>query len=204
MNDVTQILMQVEAGEALAADRLFEAVYTELRQMAAGQMTREQPGQTLQPTALVHEAWLRLMKPAINTSSSQALLYRGDRPNLQSVKTGERRRYFFAAAAEAMRRILVERYRQKHSLKHGAGWVQQPVEDVAAVKSPGHVLQVHESLESLQEIDPVAAQLVKLRYFAGCTQSEAAEILGLPLRSADRLWAFARAWLYRELSEDSQ
>lgn len=198
MSDVTRILQAMERGEPQAMEQLLPLVYEELRQLAAMKMAREQPGQTLQPTALVHEAWLRLVKsPFISPTFPSSLppQVRGD--------DGDKRRYFFAAAAEAMRRILVERYRQKQSLKRGAGADKQSAGEVAD-KQADHLLEVHEALDGLYAIDPVAAELVKLRYFAGCTHAEAAAVLDLPLRSADRLWAFARAWLFRELSDFPQ
>ncbi len=198
MTDVTRILQAMERGEPHAMEQLLPLVYEELRQLAAMKMAREQPGQTLQPTALVHEAWLRLVKsPSGINPSPQVPVPSGERG-----ENGDNRRYFFAAAAEAMRRILVERYRQKQSLKRGAGADRQSADEVAA-RQVDHILDVHEALDGLQAVDPVAAELVKLRYFAGCTHAEAAAVLDLPLRSADRLWAFARAWLFRELSEHS-
>jgi len=203
MTDVTRILQAMERGEPQAMEQLLPLVYEELRQLAAMKMAREQPGQTLQPTALVHEAWLRLMKsPSSINPSPLAPLPGGERDNELARLDGDQRRYFFAAAAEAMRRILVERYRQKQSLKRGAGADKQSADEIS-VKQADHILDVHEALDGLQAVDPVAAELVKLRYFAGCTHAEAAAVLDLPLRSADRLWAFARAWLFRELSEHS-
>ncbi|MBL8823717.1 MAG: RNA polymerase subunit sigma [Planctomycetia bacterium] len=199
MTDVTRILQAMERGEPQAMEQLLPLVYEELRQLAAMKMAREQPGQTLQPTALVHEAWLRLMKSPLAEHPSPPTPL----PPGENAENGDKRRYFFAAAAEAMRRILVERYRQKQSLKRGAGADKQSADDIS-LKQADHILDVHEALDGLHAVDPVAAELVKLRYFAGCTHAEAAAVLDLPLRSADRLWSFARAWLFRDLSEHSE
>ena len=175
MSNVTRILGEIEAGDPRAAERLFAAVYDELRQMAAAQMVREKPGHTLDATALVHEAYLRLV---------------GDQHFAN-------RRHFFAACAEAMRRILVESARRRSRLKRGGERVRVDLDATAlAPAAPdAGLLAVDEALSRLAEADPTAAELVKLRYFAGLSIPQAAEALGIGARSADRLWAYARAWL---------
>ncbi|MGB2822173.1 MAG: sigma-70 family RNA polymerase sigma factor [Phycisphaerae bacterium] len=182
MADVTHILTAIEHGDARAADELLPIVYQELRRLAAGLLRREQPGQTLQATALVHEAYLRLVGS-------------GD-------PGWEGRRHFFASAAEAMRRILVENARRKKSLKRGGKRRREELEGLA-IAAPGpavDLLALDEALRELQHHDPQAAELVKLRYFAGLRHQEAAEVLGIGRRAADRLWAVARAWLHQKLS----
>ena len=178
---VTEILDAVRAGDAQAAEELLPLVYDELRHLAAHKLSQERPGQTLQPTALVHEAWLRLGGRSDAKFANQA--------------------HFFAAAAEAMRRILVENARRKQRLKHGGG--QQRVElnalDVAISSADGQLLAVDEALDKLAARDAPAADLIKLRFFAGLPNDEAARLLGLPERTAKRTWAYARAWLYEEL-----
>ncbi|MBW3599680.1 MAG: sigma-70 family RNA polymerase sigma factor [Planctomycetes bacterium] len=183
--DVTHILNSIDAGDPQAADQLLPLVYQELRRLAAQRLAQENPGQTLQATALVHDAYVRL----VDVEHQQRWNSRG---------------HFFAAAAEAMRRILVENARRKHSLKRGGGMA--PVElnedlEVAAADAPGDLLVLNEALERLEAKDSHAAALVKLRYFAGLTVPEAAEALDVSLRTAERLWTFAKAWLYRELRD---
>jgi RNA polymerase sigma factor (TIGR02999 family) len=180
MSDVTRILSQIEQGDPQAAEKLLPLVYDELRKLAAAKLAQEKPGQTLQATALVHEAYLRLV----------------------GGKEGDwnGRGHFFAAAAEAMRRILIERARRK-----GLGerqWL--PLEDLELVipAAAAGLVAVDEALTRLEAKDPPAAQLVKLRFFAGLTMPQAAEVLGMPLRSAERNWTYARTWLQRELSKD--
>lgn len=191
MSDVTQILSAIEAGDSKAAEQLLPLVYNELRKLAAAHLAREKPGQTLDATALVHEAWLKLVPDRRGKP--------GDSPEF------ENRGHFFAAAAEAMRRILVENARRKHRLKHGGGFqrgelaadgpaVTDPVEDVVAVD---------EALEKLAAADPQAAELVKLHYFAGLTIEQTAEVLGVSVRKAYTVWAYARAWLFRCLGGDN-
>jgi RNA polymerase sigma factor (TIGR02999 family) len=181
MSEVTRILTAIEQGDPKAAEELLPLVYEELRKLAAHNMANEAPGQTLQPTALVHEAWLRLVGTPDAKFANEA--------------------HFFAAAAEAMRRILVENARRKQRLKHGGG--QQRVEldtlDVAITSDDDHLLAVDEALDKLAARDAPAADLIKLRFFAGLPNSEAARLLGLPERTAKRTWAYARAWLYEEL-----
>jgi RNA polymerase sigma factor (TIGR02999 family) len=185
MSDVTGILSAIDQGDPKAADQLLPLVYRELRRLAAGHLAREAPGQTLQATALVHEAYLRLVGSAPN----QAFDGRG---------------HFFAAAAEAMRRILVENARRKGRLKRGNGRARvELLEGDLVVDDPPHeLLAVDESLERLGAEDPEAADLVKLRYFAGLSVEEAAEALGLSRATAYRHWAYARAWVRCELLGD--
>ncbi len=182
MNDVTQILEAVEQGDAHAAARLLPLLYDELRKLAAQKMALERPGQTLQATALVHEAYFRLV---------------GDEPG----RPWQGRGHFFAAAAEAMSRILVENARQKGREKHGGGRNRVDLEPdlIAAPEPDDDVLALNAALEKLAQIDPIKARLVELRYFAGLTSDRAAEILGISPSTADRHWTYARAWLRREV-----
>lgn len=184
MGDVTRLLDAMQSGNGPAADELLSLVYAELRRLAAGKMAREAPGHTLQPTALVHEAWLRLA---------------GDAP--PQVRN---RAHFFAASAEAMRRILVESARRKQSLKRGGGGERVELQDIHLIQSPPseEVLAVHEALDLLAAKDPVSADLVKLLYFARLTMNEAATALGLPKRTAESRWTHARAWLRRVIEDD--
>ena len=181
MSEATRILGAIDRGDAQAADELLPLVYDELRRLAAHKLASEQPGQTLQPTALVHEAWLRLVGDAAPQFNSRG--------------------HFFAAAAEAMRRILIERARQKRSLKRGGGLERLNLEDVdvAVAVDDDTLLQMDEALEKLAQHDPEATRFIKLRFFAGLTNEEAGRALGVPERTARRHWSFARAWLYREL-----
>src|SRR5262245_56267893 len=185
MQDVAKILSAIEAGDPKAAEQLLPLVYSELRQLAAQRMAVEQPGQTLQATALVHEAYLRLMDGNQDHSWNS-------------------RRHFFAAAAEAMRRILVERARQRGSLKRGGKGKRLDFDTITLVSAerPDELLALDEALTRLATIEPQAAELVHLRYFGGQTMSDAAELLGVSLRSAHRLWAYAKAWLLQELEKD--
>jgi RNA polymerase sigma factor (TIGR02999 family) len=184
MSDVTHILNAIAHGDPHAAGQLLPLVYDELRHLAAHKLAHETPGQTLQPTALVHEAYLRLVGE-------------GEEPHWDS------RGHFFAAAAEAMQRLLVERARRKATLKRG-GKRQRVDLDTLEPDSDDHaadLLVLTDALAVLESHDRRAAQLVKLRYFAGLTHQQAAEALGLGRRAADRLWALAKAWLYQQLSE---
>jgi RNA polymerase sigma factor (TIGR02999 family) len=185
MADVTQILAAVARGDPLAAAELLPLVYDELRRLAAARLADERPGQTLQPTALVHEAYLRLVGPE-------------DRPRWEG------RGHFFAAAAEAIRRILVEAARRKHALKRGGGGerVELDPELFAAPEQPEDLIALDEALEQLARSEPRVAELVKLRYFAGLTIPQAAGVLGVAPRTADGWWAFARAWLLAKLRGD--
>ncbi|NQU24233.1 MAG: sigma-70 family RNA polymerase sigma factor [Candidatus Nealsonbacteria bacterium] len=180
MTDVTRILSAIEEGDAQAAEQLLPLVYEELRKLAAAKMAQEKPGQTLQATALVHEAYLRLV------GSETGRHYRD-------------RSHFFATAATAMRRILVDNARAKRSDKRGGGRHREPLEDVAAPSPDGELLALHEALGRLAAEDPLKAQLVELRYFGGLTGDQAADVLGISPSTADRHWAFARAWLQAEV-----
>ena len=181
------ILQQVERGDAQAANGLLPLVYDELRRLAAQKMAREQPGQTLQATALVHEAWLRL------GGDQQA--------------TWQNRAHFFAAAAEAMRRILIDNARRKKAVRHGGGVERVDFDldslELAAGMKDEQLLALHEALDALAAHDAVKAELVKLRFFAGLTLVQAANVLELSEPTAKRYWAYARAWLYREITKNS-
>jgi RNA polymerase sigma factor (TIGR02999 family) len=183
MSDVTRILNAAERGDPNAAEELLPLVYQELRRLAAARMANEPAGHTLQPTALVHEAWLRLA---------------GDQP-----RQWAGRGHFFAAAAEAMRRILIERARRKRAVRHGGGRQRVDIDDVpvAAPARDDQLLAVSEALDKLAANHKIEAELVKLRYFVGLTNDEAAELLGISLRSAKYYWTHARAWLFREIKE---
>ncbi len=182
MSQFTYILDRVQQGEAKAAEELLPLVYEELRKLAAHKLAGEAPGQTLQPTALVHEAWLRLAE--------------------STEQQWRDRSHFFAAAAEAMRRILIDRARRKHRVRHGQGLTQVDLDGVelAAQTANDTLLRVDEALEKLAGEDPVKAQLVKLRYFVGLSLPEACQALGLSESTGKRYWAYARAWLYDELT----
>jgi RNA polymerase sigma factor (TIGR02999 family) len=180
MADLTLLLDAIHRGEPDAPAALLAQVYAELRQLARAKMARENPGHTLQPTALVHEAWLRL----------------GD-------QSFENRAHFFSAAAEAMRRILIDRARRKLSARHGGGAEHVDADgiDIAApIEQDDELLAVHEALDALAEHDPRKAELVKLRYFVGLTIEQAAEVLNISAPTAKRDWTYARTWLYREIS----
>jgi RNA polymerase sigma factor (TIGR02999 family) len=181
ISSVTHIIQAIQGGEAKAADELLPLVYEELRKLAAFKLAQQSPDQTLQPTALVHEAYLRLL---------------GDGNH-----SWQDRRHFFAAAAEAMRHILVDRARRKASVRHGGGLQRIDLDCVvvAAGTTDENILLINEALEKLATHDPDAAELVKLRFFAGLTFPQAAEVLGQSERSAKRLWAYARAWLFKEI-----
>lgn len=186
MSQVTQILVAIEKGDAHAVDKLFPLIYQELRQLAARRLSREAPGQTLQATALVNEAYLRLVG--------------GEDQNWNN------RCHFFSAAAEAMRRILIENARRKKSMKHGGGRKRVGFDE--AIQSHGEsdmsaedLIALNEALEKLSKEDGNKAELVKLRYFAGLTSDQAAKILGISPSTADRDWAYARSWLRFEMDE---
>ena len=185
MSDVTQILNAIEQGDPHAAQQLLPLVYDELRRLAAQRLAHEQPGQTLEATALVHEAYVRLVD--------------ADRAD-----TWNTRGHFFAAAAEAMRRILIDNARRKQAEKHGGWWQRVDLDRAEAVAAapPEDLLALDDILERLTRHDPTAAQLVKLHIFAGLSVEEAGEVLGLPRTSAYRLWTFVRAWLRCQLSGD--
>lgn len=180
MPDVTQLLHEIKAGDPVAADALIPVVYEELRRLAAHRMAGQAPGQTLQATALVHEAWIRL------TGDEEALW--------------NDRAHFFRAAAEAMRRILIDAARSKGRQKRDGGQrIDFTSLDLATETEPEALLVVHEALENLAALDDVKAELVKLRFFIGLTLEEAAKVLGLSDATAKRAWSFARAWLFREI-----
>jgi len=183
MSDVTRILNAIERGDAKAAVELLPVVYEELRLLAAQKMSHERPGQTLQATALVHEAYIRLVGPEAQSWDSRG--------------------HFFAAAAEAMRRILIENARHKQRRKHGGAHERLDLQNAdLAVQGPSDdLIALDEALTKLAEQEPVVAELVKMRYFAGLTLEQAAEILGIARRTADRYWAYARAWLHREITK---
>jgi len=185
MTDVTRILNAIEKGDAQAAEELLPLVYEELRHLASRKMSRESPGQTLQATALVHEAYIRLV-------GAEAQNWKG-------------RTHFFTAAAEAMRRILIENARRKQRLKRGGGQKKVDLEDAEpAVAEPAEdIVALNEALEKLALEDPIKANLVKLRYFAGLTVKQAAEILGISQATAERYWSYARVWLFYEIKKGS-
>lgn len=180
MPEVTQILNAINAGDPRAAGELLPLVYDELRKLAAAKMAQERPDHTLDATALVHEAYLRLV---------------GD-------QRFDNRGHFFAAAAEAMRRILIESARRNVSLKHGGAYQRQDVSDssLMAPEMSDELLALDEALSLLAQADAEAAELVKLRYFAGLTAAQAADAMGISLRSAERMWTYARSWLFRKLN----
>jgi RNA polymerase sigma factor (TIGR02999 family) len=184
MNDVTQILSRIEAGDPTAAEQLLPLVYDELRKLAAAKLALEKPGQTLEATALVHEAYVRL------AGENRQEPWRS-------------RRQFFAAAAEAMRRILVDNARRKKSHKHGGDLNRQDFDlmQIESRRAPEEILALHEALDALNENDPTKAELVKLRYFVGLSIREAAEIMGVSASSVDRQWAYARAWLHQQIAK---
>lgn len=186
MSDVTRILNSIEQGDVRAADELLPAVYDELRRLAAWKLSQERPGQTLQATALVHEAYIRLVGEEAGTWKSRS--------------------HFFAAAAEAMRRILIENARRKQSLKRGGDRQRVDIDDaiLAIGESSEDLIALDEALAKLAQEDPEVAELVKLRYFAGLTIEQTAEVLGVSSRTADRYWSYARAWLYQEITRGNR
>jgi RNA polymerase sigma factor (TIGR02999 family) len=182
MNEITQVLLPTQ-GDGCDSEELLPLVYNDLRRMAAARMASEAEGQTLQPTALVHEAWMRIFG-------------KGDR-------RWQNRGHFFGEAAEAMRRILIERSRRKSRLKRGHGWVRLDLEDVPlAEETPDDkVLLIHEALERLEAENPGRARVVVMKFFGGLTNQEVAEILGVTERTVERQWAFAKAWLFQSIRE---
>jgi RNA polymerase sigma factor (TIGR02999 family) len=187
MTDVTHILSAIEQGDPKATEQLLPLVYDELRKLAAQKLAQEKPGQTLQATALVHEAYLRLV-------------------DTETVRRWDSRGHFFAAAAEAMRRILVDEARRKGSLKRGGSLARQDVSDARLAASAGEVdvLALDEALARLAARDAEAAELVKLRFFAGMTMHEAGMVLGVPQRTAERIWTYARSFLLKEMRPEGQ
>ena len=184
LSDVTRILSQIESGDLSAADSLLPLVYEELRKLAAAKLAQEKPGQTLQPTALVHDAYLRLV-------------------DVERAQRWDSRSHFFAAAAEAMRRILVENARRRGSSKRGARAQRVDLDERTLIcdEEPYDLLELDDALRKLEGHDPEAGRFVNLRFFAGLGHQDAAEAMGLSRGAADRLWALARAWLFRELGE---
>jgi len=219
MSETSNILAAARQGEPQATELLWPRVYDELRKIAAAKLAQEKPGQTLQATALVHEAWMRMAgggnkEPRTEEPKNQKGLEDGEteertgRPHPSPLPEDEgttqcwdSRGHFFAAAAEAMRRILVEAARRRQSEKRGGKLVRQEIDeiDVPLKQPPEEVLAVHEALDKLAATDSQAAELVKLRYFGGFTLKEAAEILGIAPRTADDVWSYARAWLAAEI-----
>jgi RNA polymerase sigma factor (TIGR02999 family) len=187
MSDVTRIMQAIAQGDPHASEELLPLVYAELRTLASRRLAHEAPGQTLDATALVHEAYMRLVGGADDKSA--------EGPRWES------RRHFFAAAAEAMRRILLDRARDKRRFKRGGGWRRLRLDDLdlPVDELPDELLALDEALEKLAQIDALSASVVKLHFFGGLTLDEAAITLGIASRSADRYWAFARTWLYDEL-----
>jgi RNA polymerase sigma factor (TIGR02999 family) len=185
MSDVTHILSAIQQGDPHAAEQLLPVIYDELRRLAAHKLAQEKPGQTLEATALVHEAYLRL----VGVEEGQHWNSRG---------------HFFAAAAEAMRRILVEGARRKQRRKHGGGRAREHGEqDLPCPERPQRLLALDEALDRLAATSAQAAELVKLRYFAGMSNAEAASVLGISPRKANQVWAYARAWLREEIGDDA-
>jgi RNA polymerase sigma factor (TIGR02999 family) len=180
MSEVTRILHSIESGDAQAAEDLLPLVYEDLRKLAAHRMANEAPGQTLQPTALVHEAWLRL-------TGNEDVKWEG-------------RAHFFSAAAEAMRRILIDNARRKRALRHGGGQQRLDLDevDIAAATKDEELLALNDALERFAAREKQKAELVKLRYFVGLSIEEAAELVGISPATAKRWWTYARAWLYQE------
>ena len=189
MNEVTRVLSAIEGGDRHAAEQLLPLVYQELRKLAAQKLTQEKPGQTLEATALVHEAYLRLVASGDASAPRE--------------KYWDSRGHFFAAAAEAMRRILVERARHKATLRGGGKRQRLDFDQIEPARDDRsqELLALDEALQQLERHDAEAAQLVKLRYFGGLTHQQAAQALGIGRRAADRLWALARAWLYQQIGE---
>jgi RNA polymerase sigma factor (TIGR02999 family) len=178
MHEVTRILSAVQSGDPAASQKLLPLVYDELRKLAAQKLIHEKPGQTLQATALVHEAYLRLV---------------------DGEQQWNGRMHFFAAAAEAMRRILIDNARRRKAQKRGDGWQRHELDALAAPEPDDQILALDEALQKLAAIEPLKAKLVELRYFAGLTGEQAAEVLGISPTTADRHWAYTRAWLQAEI-----
>ena len=185
MHDVTQILSQIESGDPSAADKLLPLVYDELRKLAAARMANENPGQTLQATALVHDAYLRLV-------------------DVEKVQHWDSRGHFFSAAAEAMRRILVEHARAKGRQKRSGGMERVELDSECAVTGTSQfdLLALDDALKRLTATEPVKSELVTLRFFGGLTMAESARVLGVSIATAERHWTFAKSWLFAELSDD--
>ena len=212
MSDVTRILEQIDAGDPRAAEQLLPLVYDELRKLAVARLAHEKPGQTLQATALVHEAYLRLVvrpdgeKARRSEGAKEQDQHPSVSPSLPaSVPEFHSRGHFFAAAAEAMRRILIDQARRRQAIKRGGGLARQELDEVqiAAPEPAVDLLTFDEVLARFEQLAPQKAELVRLRYFAGLTIPQAAEVLGISTTTADRHWAYARAWLHAELDRDA-
>ena len=229
MSDVTRILAQIEMGERAAAEQLLPLVYDELRKLAAARLVHEKPGQTLQATALVHEAYLRLVGPGVGSQGSGVSEQRSEVRGQKSEKVDptsdlrppisespaphpqppapsfSSRGHFFAAAAEAMRRILIDQARRRKASKRGGEAQREQLHESAIVagRPPAELLAVHDVLDRLAEIDPAAANLVKLRFFVGLNMSEVAQAMGISVRSAQDIWAYARSWLHQKIAAET-
>jgi RNA polymerase sigma factor (TIGR02999 family) len=191
MSDVSRVLLKIQSGDPTVASELLPLVYDELRKLASAKLALEKPGQTLQPTALVHEAFLRLTQDEGSDSVGASIHWDG-------------RGHFFAAAAEAMRRILVENARRKARKKHGGDFLRQELRDLpdADLVIQEDILALDSALDALKQVNDQAHELVKLRYFAGLSLSESADVLNVSERTVGRLWAYARAWLHQEMLGD--
>ena len=210
MSDVTRILAQIDSGDPAAAEQLLPLIYDELRQLARRKLAQEKPGQTLQATALVHEAWLQLVAGARNSglgtseeSTAPAAASPGSQPVASSpYHSFNSRGHFFAAAAEAMRRILIQSARRRNAQKRGGQWERIELDPalLPAEQRSEKLLALDDALSRLEGEHPDKAQLVKLRFFAGMTNQEAADVLGISTTTADRNWAYARAWIQREMA----
>jgi RNA polymerase sigma factor (sigma-70 family) len=205
MTDVTAILSRIESGDPRAAEQLLPLVYDELRKLATARLAHEKPGQTLQATALVHEAYLRLVGNQGPGTSSQEPVENDPAPGSRPLApvSFSSRGHFFAAAAEAMRRILINRARDKNRHKRSGGWQRVELDAIEiALDTPAEdLLALDEALQQLAAHDKLCADLVQLRFFAGLSLGEVAEVLGVPRRTADRHWAYARAWLFDRLRD---
>jgi len=208
MSEVTRLLSQIESGDPKAAERLLPLVYDELRKVAAARLAHENPGQTLQATALVHEAYLRLVGPGAGGRESG--VEDGELPSTPDSRTPtplfDSRGHFFAAAAEAMRRILVENARRKKRIKHGGEFERVDVElaELPTRMEADELIALDEALARLRQQDPPKAQLITLRYFGGLTIEQAAEVLKISRVTAHRYWTFARAWLHQEITGEAR
>jgi len=204
MSDVTRILSQIDAGDPAAAEQLLPLVYDELRKLAAARLAHEKPGQTLQATALVHEAYLRLVRSAGPEELDGQV--DSEARSRRAGGTYDSRGHFFAAAAEAMRRILIEQARSKGRQKRGGGRQRIDIDaiDLATHANPDQLLAIDEALEKLRREDPAVYELVKLRYFAGLNIEQAAAALGISAPTAYRHWNYARAWLHAELLDSAE
>jgi len=206
MSDVTRILSKIEAGDPQAAEQLLPLVYAELRKLAAAKLAHEKPGQTLQATALVHEAYLRLVGCQRLEDQEPVIKSRDEQTSAPDPSSWDSRGHFFAAAAESMRRILIETARRKQSQRHGGGWQRHALTDfnLASPDAPEDLLLLDAALNKLASVDKPAADVVKLRFFAGLPLADVAELLAISPRTADRLWVYAKAWLHHELTGEGR